>query len=74
MYIYHSPIGQIEIIYDINTNTYLLAFEKAVCGRYVDIEEAVVDVYTFNTNNDDWDSLIGSIPNVPSKLDEWIQK
>lgn len=71
MYKYNSPIGQIEIIYDRNTNTYLLAFDKAVCGRYVFVEEAVNDVFTFNTNNDDWDSLIGTISNVPKSISDW---
>lgn len=71
MYIYNSPIGQIEIIYDINSNTYLLAFDKAVYGRYVFIEEAVEDVYTFNTNNDDWDLLKGTISDVPNSIKAW---
>lgn len=71
MYIYHSPIGNIEIIYDRNTNTYLLAFDKAVYGRYVFIEEVVSDVYNFNTNNDDWDLLAGTIPDVPTNIFDW---
>lgn len=71
MYSYDSPIGQIEIVYDRNTNTYLLAFDKAVCGRYVFVEEVVNDVFTFNTGNDDWDSLKDNISDVPSTISEW---
>ncbi|RDY30321.1 hypothetical protein [Lachnotalea glycerini] len=70
MYYYNSPVGKMSI-YQNSSGKYLLNICDIVYGHYVNAVAAADDVYMHVTGCYDWDSLDGSIEDVPTNIKEW---
>lgn len=72
MWCYNSPIGVIKILLRFD-NRYVIEINEEIYGSYPSPQSAADDVYNHATGCYEWDSLDGSIFDVPSEIDEWAK-
>lgn len=73
MWQYNSPIGLLTIKYFPEEDMYGLMYE-GICWEMCDSPEAeAANVYAHVTGCDDWDRLVGTVPDCPSSLGEWVK-
>lgn len=73
MWTYHSPVGEMTIRYNRQTDRFELFISGIPIGSYSSADKAADDVYCFETGFPDWDSLDGAVDDVPSDISEWGQ-
>ena len=70
MWKYDSPIGPIYIAM-LNTGGYGIIFNDNVFGSWNSPQSAADDVYCHVTGCYEWDSLDGTLDDVPNDINEW---
>lgn len=70
MWYFDSPIGEIEICAERNSNKFNLIIHGDSVGQYNSAIAAADDVALFVTGYDEWDSLAGQF-DAPSDIYEW---
>lgn len=70
MWYYNSPIGIMKIQFCENQR-YTLEINEEIYGSYHSSQAAADDVYNHVTGCYEWDSLDGTISDVPSGINEW---
>ncbi|WP_338754237.1 hypothetical protein [Bacillus sp. FJAT-52991] len=71
MFFYKSPIGTFKIGIDKRVGKYALVINDVIYGHYPNTLSAADDVYMHVTGCYEWDSLDGTIEDVPTDIYEW---